>query len=174
MKLNRVPQTLALMSIALGLVLGALTQAQSTGPLSGMKYKIIEGWDQGSLNSHGDNWTFEKGVDLPQGRILNRFYIDVLPSTDPTTAAEYAASLKQENSQYYGAVYSEITETSEIPGGFMIKGRVKDLSEPAADPTFGVTIVREIGGVKIRCASAVLSTEALRDEAIAICQSAAL
>lgn len=132
------------------------------------------GWD-GDFNVNLKSWTYEKYTPAGDGsNTPNRFYIDVLPDDAPVAADDYAAKLGEKDWQDFGFEYSEIQSKDAIPDGFLIKGAVKETTDPNAKPEPGFVMVRDLGGTKVRCKSGGLVSDKLRDEAVAVCRSAKL
>jgi hypothetical protein len=90
----------------------------------------------------------------------------------PTDAATYAEKLKEEDFDDYLRVYTEITETGQLPDGFFITGLVQDQGAPDSPPGLGLVMVRRVDGLRIRCKGSNLADEAIRTEAMEIFKSA--
>jgi hypothetical protein len=163
-----------MIALAAGLLLAGATAAPAGDELdmSALKVKAPAEWE-GEYNKALKSWTYEKYVEVKGDDVRkpNRVYIDVLPDDAPTKMKDYAEKLKTKNFQDFNYVYTEITEQTEVDGGFLIKGLVKDHTDKDAKAEPGFVFVKKIKGTLVRVKSGTLVNEAMRKEAIELAKS---
>ncbi len=150
----------------------AAEPAKPAADMSKLTLADKKGWE-GEYNAALTSWTFEKYTPAKDGtNEPNRFYLDVLPDDAPKTVEEYATKLQEKDWQDFGYKYSEIKAKTALPNGFLITGLVQDMSDATAKPEAGFVLVFDVGGTKLRCKSGTMTSEKLRDEALAVCKTA--
>jgi hypothetical protein len=149
----------------------AMTPEEALKALARLEVKLPEGW-QGDYNKFR-GWTFTRTAPGLDGKEEHR--IDVRLFDDPGADVEgYAAKLKQRDFLDFDPdhYFAQITDTQKRPDGFVITGVVKSSTGVKEKPRLGLVMVRDLGGVKLRCASTQLYSDAVRQEAIELFQSA--
>lgn len=132
---------------------------------------VPRGWSK-DYNQILSSWTFEKLAKGKKGQSSwNRIYVDAVPEEAPNSPDAYASKLQEKDWQDIGFQYTEISEKRVIPGGFLVKGLVKDSSEPKAKPGLGFVMIRNTGKGTIRCKSGSLANETGLKEALDLCES---
>jgi hypothetical protein len=166
---------LHLLALAAGLLLVAGARTAPAGDeldMSALKVTAPKEWE-GEYNKALKSWTYEKYIEVKgdDARKPNRVYVDVLPEDAPTKMKDYADKLKKNDFQDYGFVYTEITEQTEVDGGFLIKGLVKDHTDKEAKAGLGFVFVKKIKETFVRVKSGTLVNEDMRKEAIELAKS---
>jgi hypothetical protein len=132
---------------------------------------VPRGWSK-DYNQILSSWTFEKLAKGKKGQSSwNRLYVDAVPEEAPNSPDAYASKLQEKDWQDIGFQYTEISEKRVVPGGFLVKGLVKDSSEPKSKPGLGFVMIRNTGKGTIRCKSGSLANEAGLKEALDLCES---
>lgn len=137
-----------------------------------LQLTLPEGW-KAEYQRFSQTWELEKYTPAAGGlRESSNVAIDRLPDDAPATPDAYAEKLKVKDFQGIGYAWSEITEKKALPDGFLITGQVRDYEDKTAPPRLGLVMVRTIDGVKVRCSSGRLRSQALREEAMQILKTA--
>ncbi|MEZ0229210.1 MAG: hypothetical protein ACAI25_11345 [Planctomycetota bacterium] len=166
---------LPVLALAAGLLLVAGAGTAPAGDeldMSTLKVKAPKDWE-GEYNKALKSWTYEKYIEVKGDDVRkpNRVYVDILPDDAPTKMKDYADSLKKKDFQDFNFVYTEVTEQTEVDGGFLIKGLVKDHSDKAAKAEPGFVFVKKVKGTLVRVKSGTLVNEDMRKEAIELAKS---
>jgi hypothetical protein len=164
---------LRVLPIVLCLLGARVAPGQPAPPdMKDLKVKAPEGWD-GDYNKNLSSWTYEKYIEVGEDRKPNRVYINKFSDDFPTKAKEFAAKLKEKDFLDGSYVWTEVSEPTEIAGGWLIQGTVKDYNDKDAKPGPCFAGMREIGGLKIIVKGVTLVNEDMRKEGIEILKSAA-
>ncbi len=136
----------ALVTVSPGPPKGGLAELQLIPP---------RGWEANYNKFLGGEggWELKKAPPTPRsdGEDIR---IEPCPK-DALTPADYAAHLKEKdwlNVDVPGFI--EVGAKEDLPDGFVIKGVVKKFPNPKTPPILGLVVVRDVGGVKVRCYSA--------------------
>lgn len=149
------------------------TSTQSKLQMKQLQLTLPAGWTL-DYNKILEDWTAEKYVPQADGTnaMVARIYFDQLPEDAPEKLDAYADKLKQKDFQDYSYIYTKITEKGKLADGFAIKGLVVDYSAKKSQPELSFVMMRSIQGVKLRCRSGTLVSDAVRTEAMNLCSTA--
>lgn len=149
------------------------SSTQSKLQMKQLQLTLPAGWTL-DYNNILEDWTAEKYVPQADGTnaMVARVYLDKLPDDAPEKLDAYANKLKQKDFQDYSYVYTTITEQGKLADGFAIKGLVVDYSVKKSKPELSFVMVRSIQGMKLRCRSGTLVSDAVRTEAMNLCSTA--
>lgn len=150
--------------------------APRQGGLAALKVELPDGW-AGDFNKFKNRWTFKKVTASSSGAAQeNTLEIGEL-SEEAKSADAYAERVRARDfleidSDFTGYAFVEVAEKQTLPDGFVILGSARNWNRRGEKPQLGLVVVREVGGVKLRCVSPNLRDEALRREALEVCRSA--
>jgi hypothetical protein len=137
--------------------------------MSKLQATLPEGW-KADYNKFLRAWDFTKYTPGPNGlNESNR--LTVIEEAEPLTADAFAEKLKEKDFLSIDQVWTEITEKGQVPDGWFIKGVVTAYRDKNEKSRLGLVVVRDVAGVKLRCKSTDLRSEALRKEALDVCRS---
>jgi hypothetical protein len=140
------------------------------GGVAELQLMVPGGW-QANYNKFSQAWTVTKPPPTPRSD-AEVMRIEECPA-DARTPADYAAHLKGKDFLFVDwPAWVEVGKVEALPDGFVIKGVVKKYGNPKTPPVLGLVVVREIGGLKVRCFSATLRGEKSRDEALEMLKGA--
>ena len=142
--------------------------------LENLKVTLPEGWSA-RYNKFLPRWYFEKATSTAKSPHETNQCSVGEGLDDPTSLAAYADKLKQRDAIDLDTIFTQITAREPLADGFLLKGTVKkDFKDRKPKLCLGLVMMRDLDGVKLFCKSTCLYSEALRDEAIALFQSAKL
>jgi hypothetical protein len=137
--------------------------------MSKLQATLPPGW-KADYSKFLQAWDFTKFTPGPNGlNESNR--LTVMEEADPLAVDAFAEKLKEKDFLSIDQVWTEVTEKGKLPDGWFIKGVVTNYRDKNDKPRLGLVVMREVGGVKLRCKSTDLRSEDLRKEALDLCRS---
>lgn len=138
--------------------------------LADLRLTAPEGWKV-EYSTYRFAWLVTKPPPTPRSQ-EEVVRIEECPA-DAQTPAAYAAGLKEKDFlEPETPGWASAGDKGDLPDGFLFKGVVKKYDNPKTPPILGLVAVREINGLKVRCYSANLRSEASRDEALELFKGA--